>query len=123
MPTVQDQPAEFTASDILSPKLWKSEASRPPLGIDISCTKVAVDFQNVTAETADAVIRQNLAWAVLYNLAALPLAALGLIPPWAAAIGMSASSLLVVGNALRLRSDPPAGPQPERHAIGAEVAA
>ncbi len=60
MPTVQDQPAEFTASDILSPKLWKSEASRPPLGIDISCTKVAVDFQNVTAATADAVIRQNL---------------------------------------------------------------
>ncbi len=76
-----------------------------------------------TARRTVAVIRQNLAWAVLYNLAALPLAALGLIPPWAAAIGMSASSLLVVGNALRLRSDPPAGPQPERQAIGAEVAA
>ena len=49
------------------------------------------------------VIRQNLGWALLYNLTALPLAAAGWVPPWAAAIGMSGSSLLVVMNALRLR--------------------
>nr|WP_100169401.1 heavy metal translocating P-type ATPase [Microbulbifer agarilyticus] len=48
------------------------------------------------------IIRQNLSWAILYNLLALPLAFLGLVPPWAAAIGMSLSSLLVVVNALRL---------------------
>ena len=48
------------------------------------------------------VIRQNLAWALLYNLMALPLAVMGMVPPWAAAIGMSASSLLVVSNAMRL---------------------
>ena len=48
------------------------------------------------------IIRQNIGWALLYNLIALPLAAAGLIPPWAAAIGMSFSSLLVVFNALRL---------------------
>jgi Cu2+-exporting ATPase len=48
------------------------------------------------------IIRQNLGWALCYNLTALPLAACGLIPPWLAAIGMSASSLVVVGNALRL---------------------
>ena len=48
------------------------------------------------------IIRQNLIWALVYNLVALPLAATGMIPPWAAAIGMSASSLLVVLNALRL---------------------
>ncbi|MBB1485391.1 heavy metal translocating P-type ATPase [Oceanospirillum sediminis] len=48
------------------------------------------------------VIRQNLAWALGYNLTALPLAAAGIIPPYLAAIGMSASSLIVVINALRL---------------------
>jgi Cu2+-exporting ATPase len=48
------------------------------------------------------IIRQNLAWAVGYNLVALPAAALGYVAPWMAAIGMSASSLLVVVNALRL---------------------
>lgn len=48
------------------------------------------------------IIRQNLGWALLYNVLALPLAAAGFIPPWASALGMSASSLLVVGNALRI---------------------
>lgn len=48
------------------------------------------------------VIRQNLAWAVLYNIVALPLAVSGEVAPWMAALGMSASSLLVVTNALRL---------------------
>ncbi|HEY6926171.1 MAG TPA: heavy metal translocating P-type ATPase [Steroidobacteraceae bacterium] len=49
-----------------------------------------------------AVIRQNLAWALVYNLGAVPLAAMGWIVPWVAAIGMSTSSLLVVLNAARL---------------------
>jgi len=48
------------------------------------------------------VIKQNLAWAAVYNLVALPAAALGFVAPWMAAIGMSSSSLLVVLNALRL---------------------
>ena len=48
------------------------------------------------------IVGQNLAWALAYNITALPLAAIGLVPPWAAAIGMSASSLLVVMNARRL---------------------
>lgn len=48
------------------------------------------------------IVRQNLLWAALYNLTAIPLAALGMVPPWAAAIGMAGSSLLVVANAQRL---------------------
>lgn len=48
------------------------------------------------------IIRQNLVWALGYNLVALPLAAAGMVAPWMAAIGMSASSLIVVLNALRL---------------------
>ena len=47
-------------------------------------------------------IRENLCWALGYNACAIPIAALGLVPPWAAALGMSLSSLLVVGNSLRL---------------------
>ena len=48
------------------------------------------------------VILQNFAWALGYNACAIPLAAGGFIAPWAAAVGMSLSSLLVVGNSLRL---------------------
>jgi Cu2+-exporting ATPase len=48
------------------------------------------------------VMRQNLAWALAYNAACVPLALLGLLPPWAAGAGMALSSLLVVLNALRL---------------------
>jgi Cu2+-exporting ATPase len=47
-------------------------------------------------------LRQNVFWALSYNVVAVPLAALGLLAPWAAALGMSASSLIVVANAMRL---------------------
>ena len=49
------------------------------------------------------VIRQNLAWAAGYNAISVPLAIVGWLPPWAAGIGMAASSLLVMMNAARLR--------------------
>ena len=48
------------------------------------------------------VVRQNLGWALAYNVIALPLAATGQVTPWMAALGMAASSLLVTLNALRL---------------------
>jgi len=43
-----------------------------------------------------------LAWALVYNAIALPLAATGVLTPWIAALGMSLSSVLVVLNALRI---------------------
>ena len=48
------------------------------------------------------IVRQNFIWALGYNLCAIPLAASGFVPPWAAALGMSFSSLLVVANSMRL---------------------
>ena len=47
-------------------------------------------------------IRQNMSWAIGYNLLAIPCAMFGLIPPWLAAIGMSTSSLIVSGNAWKM---------------------
>lgn len=55
------------------------------------------------AQQTVSVMRQNFAWAIAYNLVAVPLAALGWVSPWLAALGMSASSLIVVANALRLK--------------------
>ena len=54
------------------------------------------------ARRAQTVIKQNLAWSVLYNALAIPAAAMGYVTPWLAGIGMSLSSLLVVLNAMRL---------------------
>jgi len=48
------------------------------------------------------VVRQSRRWSLCYNLAAVPFAALGFVPPWLAGIGMSLSSLFVVLNALRV---------------------
>jgi len=47
-------------------------------------------------------IRQNLTWALGYNVLAVPFAAAGMIQPWVAALGMSLSSLLVILNSARL---------------------
>lgn len=57
-----------------------------------------------TAIKTFAVIRQNIIWAISYNLLILPAAVAGLIMPWLAALGMSLSSLAVVGNATRLKN-------------------
>ena len=54
------------------------------------------------AQKTARVIRQNIAWAILYNLIAVPAAMAGWVTPWLAALGMSASSLVVVLNSLRL---------------------
>jgi Cu2+-exporting ATPase len=50
-----------------------------------------------------AIIKQNLVWALLYNIVAIPIAMLGWVNPWIAGIGMSLSSLFVTLNAWRLR--------------------
>ena len=60
MPALTDPDPEFTASDILSPQAWSARGPRRALGLDVTCTKIAVDFQNLTPQNVDACLRENL---------------------------------------------------------------
>jgi Cu+-exporting ATPase len=89
------------------------------LGLAIGTgTDVAIEASDLTLVTGDLraagdairlsratlrTIRQNLGWAFGYNLAAIPLAAIGLLSPVVASLAMVLSSISVVANALRLR--------------------
>ncbi|MBE0368529.1 heavy metal translocating P-type ATPase [Pseudoalteromonas aurantia] len=60
-----------------------------------------LQLQKIALQTRR-IVKQNLTISLLYNGSILPLAALGMVPPWVAVIGMSASSIIVIGNSLRL---------------------
>lgn len=79
--------------------LARSQADIVLLGDDLQQLAQGVGLARRTL----AIVRQNLAWAFVYNLLAVPLAMAGWVTPWMAGIGMSGSSLLVVVNALRLQ--------------------
>jgi Cu2+-exporting ATPase len=68
-------------------------------------------------------IRQNLVWAFCYNAAALPLALLGLLNPLFAALAMTASSLLVVGNSARSVGEEASSSSRDEQAVAAPVEA
>jgi Cu2+-exporting ATPase len=87
-------------------------SASPASAVDISRTAADAIFQGEhlrpvlelleVAGRAARLIRQNFALALAYNVVTVPLAVLGLVTPLVAALCMSASSLIVVGNALRL---------------------
>ena len=58
-PPPPDKPQDFTASDILSADAWTGR-HKPALGLDVACTKIAVDFQNLRRDEVDACIGRNL---------------------------------------------------------------
>ena len=75
-------------------------------GADAILTAVSLEPLAKTLRLADktqAIIKENLLWALIYNLLAIPTAMMGLVNPWVAGIGMSLSSLAVTLNAWRLR--------------------
>lgn len=62
----------------------------------------AVNTLLVSAKETRRTIKNNLNWSLIYNAVILPVAMLGYVAPWVAVIGMSASSILVVSNSLKL---------------------
>jgi Cu2+-exporting ATPase len=90
--------ADVSAAMSQGAALTQARADLLLLGDSLAALPIALD----TAQAAQRRIRENLGWALLYNLIMLPLAMSGHLPPWLAALGMSLSSLLVVANALRL---------------------
>ncbi|WP_406667826.1 heavy metal translocating P-type ATPase [Gallaecimonas sp. GXIMD1310] len=79
-------------------ELAHSAADIVLLGDDIGKIAKALTLARQTRR----VIIENYSWAVAYNAVVLPVAVAGLVSPWLAALGMSLSSLLVLGNSLRL---------------------
>ncbi len=51
---------ELTASDVFSTGVWSARGGKPTLGVDIACTKIAVDLQNMRRGTTEEVIRESL---------------------------------------------------------------
>ena len=84
--------------------LAQAQADFVVLGDQLMAVAMAVRLSRRTMS----VVRQNLLWALVYNVACVPLAVAGWLPAWLAGLGMASSSLLVVLNALRLaRNGPP----------------
>lgn len=76
--------------------------SRADIGLVVSDLRLINQLLDQSRRLSG-VLRQNVTWAIIYNLGAIPAAAMGFIAPWLAAIGMSFSSTIVVLNALRLK--------------------
>ncbi|MDA7746651.1 heavy metal translocating P-type ATPase [Psychromonas sp.] len=76
----------------------KNSADVILLGSDLQKISLLVDNARQTTR----IIKENLGWAIGYNLIIVPLAVMGLVPPYVAVLGMSFSSLIVVSNSLRL---------------------
>lgn len=78
--------------------LTLSHADYILLNGDISLIPAIIQHSKKTMD----IIKQNIAWAIVYNLVSIPLAFSGILSAWLAGLGMALSSLIVVANALRL---------------------
>src|SRR5579859_3595071 len=60
IPKPPGTPVDLSASDILAPQFWVGRAERPAPGLDVACTKIAVDLQNMRREGIEDCIRASL---------------------------------------------------------------
>jgi Cu2+-exporting ATPase len=103
---VNDLPA-LASADVSVATLETTDLVKSKADVLLLTRRLAAlcDFLHIGTRSRQ-IMRQNLLWALLYNLIAIPLAAFGYAPPWAAALGMSISSLIVMANATRILNTP-----------------
>lgn len=100
---INDAPVLSAANVALSMSSGTDLASASAdLIVKSALTKPIIDVV-LLSQKMNRIIKQNFAWALGYNVVAIPFAVTGMLPPWLAAIGMSLSSLVVVINAMRLK--------------------
>jgi P-type Cu2+ transporter len=101
---VNDAPA-MVGADVAVAVADSSALAREAAGIYLLRPQLAaLPWLRQLSRRAHRTLAQNTSWALAYNISTVPFAMAGMIPPWLAAIGMSASSLLVTWNAARMAS-------------------